>query len=79
MRSFNRLAAVRSLKEMELHEDGTVTWNELPRGRDDKKKYLDEALEIYDSAAQRIRGALFRFRDLRRKDQPYPAHLEPLR
>jgi hypothetical protein len=78
-RSFNRKAGVRSLKELELHTDGSVSWKELPKSKADKQEYLEEALKIYKDAPNLIRQALFRFRDLRRKDQPYPAHLEPLR
>jgi hypothetical protein len=79
MKSFNRLAFVRSLKEMDFHPDGTVTWKELPKKFEEKNNYLTEALKIYESAPELVRQSLFRFRDLRRKDQPYPAHLESLR
>jgi hypothetical protein len=42
-------------------------------------EYLKDALKIYDNAPGLVRSMLFRFRDLRRKDKQFPAHLEEYR
>jgi hypothetical protein len=77
--AFNRFDAVRRIAELEFMSNGNVTWNEAPTGTTNRMEYLKDALKFYDNAPDLVRSMLFRFRDLRRKDMQFPAHLEEYR
>ena len=77
--SFSRFDAVRRIKEIQFQDDGAVTWNECRHSAEDRHKYLDEALKIYDSAPQLVRQMLFRYRDLRKRDMKFPDRLDEYR
>ena len=77
--SFNRFDAVRRIKEIEFQSDGAVTWNECRHSNENRHQYLDEALQIYDSAPQLVRQMLFRYRDFRKRDMKFPERLDEYR
>lgn len=76
--SFNRFDAVRTLNEVEMGPEG-ITWHGCKYSEADRRQYLKEALQIYDKAPKLVRDMLFRFRDMRRRDVPFPEHLQKYR
>jgi len=74
--TFNRLDAIRSLKELQLGNDARFVWKEASKCKQNRKVYLDRAMKIYGKAPDFVRNMLFRFRDFGQKDLECPSHYQ---
>ena len=78
-KSFNRFDAVRRINEIEFHPDGNVSWKEPLFSTEDRRKYLQEAMKIYEDAPNLVRKMLFRYRDLRKRNMKFPEKFQEFR